>query len=69
MRCRVAALERVRNRPEEYVLTRCMIRQDACSSPPNVCSCGDCFADDRANVVDLHRRSGSRAAKSQSESL
>jgi hypothetical protein len=60
MRCRIAALEaRAGITPEEYVLTPCMIRQDACSSPPNACSCGDASADDRANVVDLHGRLGS----------
>ena len=57
---RIAALEaRCGIVPEENVLTPCMIRQDACSSPLNACFFDDASPDDRANVVDLHGRSRS----------
>jgi hypothetical protein len=52
---RIAALE-AREReafPVNRLLIPCIIRETACSSPPNPCSFGDGAPDNRAKVVDL----------------
>jgi hypothetical protein len=53
--CRLAAVEtRARDAlPVNRLLIPCIIRQDACSQPPNLCSFDDVSPDNRARVVDL----------------
>jgi len=55
LECRLAALEaRARDAlPVNGLLIPCIIRQDACSQPPNLCSFDDVSPDNRARVVDL----------------
>jgi hypothetical protein len=57
---RLAALEARYGLPVNRLLIPCIIREKACSGPPNPCSCDDSSPDNRAKVVDLqawrHRR-------------
>jgi hypothetical protein len=52
---RIAALEARRgiDPTVDRLLTPCIIRQDACSQPPDACSFDDASSDNRVNVVDL----------------